>query len=114
MRFFKRKTSIPLFFLPSLLPGSPPLLFFSSVTGELPSSHPASRNKAFALSTLPMEKVLGGRSGEGEAGGVRERESVLGAAPGERRAGEGKVERYKQERDKKTIARIKKLIKYRR
>ncbi|EWM20442.1 hypothetical protein Naga_101072g1 [Nannochloropsis gaditana] len=84
------------------------------MTGELPSSHPASRNKAFALSTLPMEKLLGGRNGEGEVGGVREKESVLGAASGERRGGEGKVERNKQERDKKTIARIKKLIKYRR
>ena len=112
-RAFLKNERHPLLFLPPSF-RTLPLLFCSSVTGELPSSHPASRNKAFALSTLPMEKLLGGRNGEGEVGGVREKESVLGAASGERRGGEGKVERNKQERDKKTIARIKKLIKYRR
>lgn len=74
-------------------------------SGQLPPDHPALLSKTYSLSTLPAAApaVPGGKPlGSGVVG--QQGAAVAGAVV------TGAVK--KKERDKKTIARIKKLIKY--
>ena len=117
------------------LPLSTPPSFTKTVIGQLPPSHPAFRNKAFALSTLPVERVLGAGAGAGAGeggGGAAAAQEARGGCSGDGGGGGrggggrgggivgggggegGRAPATKQEKDKKTIARIKKLIKYKR
>ena len=101
------------------LPPNPPIIIIKPPTnpptesGQLPPDHPALLSKTYSLSTLPSaalsaSAVVGGGGGGGKAppqGPV----GGMGMGPGAgAEVGVGK----KKEMDKKTIARIKKLIKY--
>ena len=78
------------------------------MSGDLPEDHPAYLSSTFVLSTLPAEKVLGGGGGGGGRGGKGGWKPPGGGNGG----GGGRGVVSKQEKDKKTIARLKKLIKY--